>query len=790
MAQSDSLSHLTRAAVEALFPLPPQSSGILNSRYTINQQEEDSVHAYDSTIQTKIWFKSPPLTSRTIRRIRGLKLFAESHDQGWVDDETRGNWTWLELAILENESETSPKRDKDGNELTFTSHMNKIKSHTFEWLAGETFDRSRNLLRLLEAGNVIAVRLCAEYPNWAIHARNGYLVFDIDSDNYPVPIVPISIDATDKIPHRRNVTKWFEEAKTSQETALQLSLFIQAMNKFQLLPPEDQLSYFRIAGIHSYPPNVSWNMCKEPIPYDDPDMEKRMKNGEGGDYCAHNNFVFPTWHRAYMMLFERTISDIMMEEAKTRGPVWILAAKRWRLPYWDWASEPRLPELVLTETISIIDSWNPNSGAQKKVVTNPMYRFRMPGGLPMGDSKHGDYRIDGNAEGPWDLCVGTSRHAISYYDEKRNWVQGCTDADKVREALEGPLSHSTGSSDRLTLKDAVFRLLTDEYSTKYEHFASTKHKPELLEGNEAKGYLSLESIHNSVHNFIGGDNVVAGCGHMSSVPVAAFDPIFWLHHCNIDRLLHLWQCINPNNWFITANEASSEDGPKTDLVPFHHSHDIKDFFNSNRVRNVDYLNYTFDDMDYITDSEGEISPEKRNEYINRLYGPGHDAFHSPTEDVDPIINVIYDRYAFNGLSYALHFFLGPIERKVPYQRQPNLVGSIYTFTAPFTTPQGATGCSNCRKQAQTGVLSHAQIPLTRSVPIEERRDPEKAMKYLTEKLQWIAVFENGAKIPSKTLPGLLIELLLGKNQLVGGLKGQAKYGNYHHKEFDWKNTEL
>lgn len=327
----------------------------------------------------------------------------------------------------------------------------------------------------------------------------------------------------------------------------------------------------------------------------------------------------------------------------------------------------------------------------------------------MGDSKHGDYRIDGNAEGPvriaiwrkyelndnansdaqWDLCVGTSRHAISYYDEKRNWVQGCTDADKVREALEGPLSHSTGSSDRLTLKDAVFRLLTDEYSTKYEHFASTKHKPELLEGNEAKGYLSLESIHNSVHvrflihliqllahanedakhfrqNFIGGDNVVAGCGHMSSVPVAAFDPIFWLHHCNIDRLLHLWQCINPNNWFITANEASSEDGPKTDLVPFHHSHDIKDFFNSNRVRNVDYLNYTFDDMDYITDSEGEISPEKRNEYINRLYGPGHDAFHSPTEDVDPIINVIYDRYV------SWEYFLSPLPKSL-------LVSSLRLF---------------------------------------------------------------------------------------------------------------
>ena len=35
---------------------------------------------------------------------------------------------------------------------------------------------------------------------------------------------------------------------------------------------------------------------------------------------------------------------------------------------------------------------------------------------------------------------------------------------------------------------------------------------------------SLEGLHNSYHNDVGGS------GHMSQVPVAAFDPVFWMHH--------------------------------------------------------------------------------------------------------------------------------------------------------------------------------------------------------------------------------------------------------------------
>jgi tyrosinase len=46
--------------------------------------------------------------------------------------------------------------------------------------------------------------------------------------------------------------------------------------------------------------------------------------------------------------------------------------------------------------------------------------------------------------------------------------------------------------------------------------------------------------HNLVHVMIGGLGVGAPPGFMSDPDYAALDPIFWLHHCNIDRLWEAW----------------------------------------------------------------------------------------------------------------------------------------------------------------------------------------------------------------------------------------------------------
>ena len=46
-------------------------------------------------------------------------------------------------------------------------------------------------------------------------------------------------------------------------------------------------------------------------------------------------------------------------------------------------------------------------------------------------------------------------------------------------------------------------------------------------------YASLEDIHDNIHVILGGpgpSDQAAPQGHMSIVPYAAFDPVFWLHH--------------------------------------------------------------------------------------------------------------------------------------------------------------------------------------------------------------------------------------------------------------------
>jgi tyrosinase len=47
----------------------------------------------------------------------------------------------------------------------------------------------------------------------------------------------------------------------------------------------------------------------------------------------------------------------------------------------------------------------------------------------------------------------------------------------------------------------------------------------------------LEGFHNDVHVWVG--------GHMSDIPFAAYDPIFWAHHTMIDRVWRMWQLRHP-----------------------------------------------------------------------------------------------------------------------------------------------------------------------------------------------------------------------------------------------------
>lgn len=66
------------------------------------------------------------------------------------------------------------------------------------------------------------------------------------------------------------------------------------------------------------------------------------------------------------------------------------------------------------------------------------------------------------------------------------------------------------------------------------------------------GRLEIQP-HDNVHDNVG--------GLMSNIPVAAMDPIFYVHHCQIDRLWATWQAATGSvyNWGTTATDPSEQD---------------------------------------------------------------------------------------------------------------------------------------------------------------------------------------------------------------------------------------
>ena len=61
---------------------------------------------------------------------------------------------------------------------------------------------------------------------------------------------------------------------------------------------------------------------------------------------------------------------------------------------------------------------------------------------------------------------------------------------------------------------------------------------------------AMQDIHNGIHGWTGGISMQNGQivgGDLGSVATAAYDPIFWSHHCMIDRIWYLWQLKNGVN---------------------------------------------------------------------------------------------------------------------------------------------------------------------------------------------------------------------------------------------------
>ncbi|KAJ4319923.1 hypothetical protein N0V84_006106 [Fusarium piperis] len=711
------------------------------------------------------------------------------------------------------------------------------------------------------------------------YAITGIPVENVETKTKDIPYAP-------GMPVRREINELFPSEDPL--TRKQWTLFILGLEKFKNMCVDERLSYFQVAGIHGYP-ETSWDGApdppKDPV-WDPPESKPDGANPYGG-YCHHNTIAFPTWHRPYMLLYEKLIwenmNKVIKDDWKLTGEVrdeWIAAANSWRLPYWDWAQRQTyegyensfsLPYACILDHVPIYPPTGPRARP------NPLVSFVNPEKdakgvpLPFGQMPPDKeaWNIKDNATDkkhpplPWSKCSGTSRYGIlNAKDGGYRGLTGVNNFDTANLTLNSmsdttnwynPYNDDTAvTQDKFkskppgTLADSINRLFSSEYNDTWGSFSSTKWWAESAQ-TFTTGYLSLEYIHNNVHNVTGGSNLKEfGLGHMSDVPVAAFDPIFWLHHCNIDRLLSMWQALNWDKWWdgeeppapdekdeTGKQKVNFPDAKRSDpLLPFHNvatdKHDTG-FWTSEGVRDWTKLNYSYDILTpapiAILDN-GSLNEEvykaellakinntytSTGEYYRKLYedekitneeffGPNNTKFHTWN---DYIINVIYDRYALNGSSYVIEFWLGgrDQDRESTFQDPENLVGSIYSLAG--MTPSSSIkpgGCANCGSQRDNKVLSRGQVTLTIPLISQALNKDFKHLKnvrrhhvveYLKNHLHWRFVpIGGGPERPASDFPDTVISVLRGTGKYVGQSKTKKdlppKYASY---EIQYDPTE-
>ncbi|KAI8159016.1 hypothetical protein K4K49_005078 [Colletotrichum sp. SAR 10_70] len=332
----------------------------------------------------------------------------------------------------------------------------------------------------------------------------------------------------------------------------------------------------------------------------------RVDNDFGG-FCTHSSILFLTWHRPYLAIFETElykhvnfIANAYTEDERKAD--YVKAAKTFRMPYWDWARPdlgvfpPQAASAALNKVV------RPKALSGKSDI-NPLsnYTFRESATLRdintvprVGATVRYPNVRDGDAE--------INRQLLAFFQGEQGSPKGKNLTERVNFILQSYTEFATASSNRFEAQ-----------------------KPSNI---DFRGWGSIEDVHNAVHNYTGGRG-----GHMANPEISSFDPIFWLHHANIDRLFAIWQAIHDKpsdpltyvttkpsdaNWGNFIVKAGDPEGIDTPLAPFAQSSNGTEqkFWTSEGVRTTEVFGYAYPE----TQKARFPTPKDVINELDRLYG--------------------------------------------------------------------------------------------------------------------------------------------------------------------------
>jgi tyrosinase len=304
-----------------------------------------------------------------------------------------------------------------------------------------------------------------------------------------------------------------------------LEELIRAWRGIQQLPPEDPNSFFMIAGYHGEPfRGAGWG-----------------NSSFWGGYCNHGNVLFPTWHRAYVLRLEDALRSIPGCADVT-------------LPYWDETSpaslENGIPWALTQETFEL-------DGA---TILNPLASYTLPRRLADHRSSKPDADYTKNAgyrtvRYPLSGLVGTDIDALAtkaHNDQFPNYDDnvGLLNINIVKWLTSSITIHDKTDPTKVTVipTNVHAKYLKCLDAPNYTVFSNSTSAGEWND-NAATRVRSIESPHDSIHLAVGGhdlpdlevDEIRGANADMGENNTAAFDPIFFFHHCFVDRVFWLWQ---------------------------------------------------------------------------------------------------------------------------------------------------------------------------------------------------------------------------------------------------------
>ncbi|KAM5345308.1 hypothetical protein ACJ41O_011170 [Fusarium nematophilum] len=445
----------------------------------------------------------------------------------------------------------------------------------------------------------------------------------------------------------------------------------------------------------------------------------------------------------------------------TERQAYLDAAHNFRMPYWDWAigapeGEDHFPEVFWNATIS----QDGPRGVQN--IRNPLYAYQF-------HPKDEDAFI---------------------WSPLRSW-------DETKRAPDTAVSETSPPSNNEQVNEALLSKLPEIQQRLFILFSSYKDFNNF--GNKAWAVTqnlstldSIEAIHDIVHIY-GGLK-----GHMTYVPLSSFDPLFFLHHAMTDRLVAMWQVLNPDSWMtpmpagetsFTTTKGEMQDST-TPLTPFFASDDGT-FWTSDMSRTTEAFGYAYAD----TDSSNTQGQQLRDELIKKItkwYGesslvglqakkrrlsrhfparrpvkPRGEHFHGGRPNVridaeDPpfalvvkngwytewVANVQVNVEALDG-NFQVHFFFGePPSDRGQWNFASNLAGTVAIFamnrqTGSETMISGTAPLTS----ALMKMVAAGEIP---------NLEPRVSKPFLRETLQFRVLGSDGEEVDPREVAGLYV----------------------------------